>query len=131
VKKHTEHWVELAQYDLETAKHMLTTRRYVYVVFLCHLTIEKLLKACITEFTETFPPPIHSLEKLTKKAGVQFPDELAKFVEKMSEESVATRYPEDLKDYDRKRAKECLAQTKQIVNILERQLKSAESSANT
>jgi HEPN domain-containing protein len=35
-----KYWVELAEYDLETAKAMLKSKRYLYVGFNCHQTIE-------------------------------------------------------------------------------------------
>ncbi|HET7087843.1 MAG TPA: HEPN domain-containing protein [Anaerolineae bacterium] len=41
----TQNWIATAEYDLETARHMLATGRYLYVVFLCHLALEKMLKA--------------------------------------------------------------------------------------
>ena len=38
------YWLELAEYDLETAKEMLKTGILLYVRFMCHQTIEKALK---------------------------------------------------------------------------------------
>ena len=35
------YWVEMSDYDLETAKAMQETGRYLYVGFMCHQTIEK------------------------------------------------------------------------------------------
>lgn len=46
-----EEWIEQAEYDLETAEHVLSTGRYLYVIFLCHLAIEKVLKAAVAEVT--------------------------------------------------------------------------------
>ena len=39
------YWIEMSDYDLETADAMLATDRYLYVGFMCHQTIEKILKA--------------------------------------------------------------------------------------
>ena len=39
------YWIEMSDYDLETADAMLATSRYLYVGFMCHQTIEKILKA--------------------------------------------------------------------------------------
>lgn len=44
-KEKVEYWLDIADYDLETAKSMLTSGRYLYVVFMCQQAIEKLLKA--------------------------------------------------------------------------------------
>lgn len=41
------YWIDLAEYDLETAKAMLDTKRYLYVGFMSHQTIEKGMKAVI------------------------------------------------------------------------------------
>jgi HEPN domain-containing protein len=37
-------WFKQADYDLETAEAMFITGRYIYTVFMCHLSIEKELK---------------------------------------------------------------------------------------
>lgn len=39
------YWIEIAKYDLETAEAMLKSKRYLYVGFMCHQSIEKILKA--------------------------------------------------------------------------------------
>ena len=40
-----KYWVEMSDYDFDTANAMLETKRYLYVGFMCHQTIEKILKA--------------------------------------------------------------------------------------
>jgi HEPN domain-containing protein len=35
------YWLDIAGYDLDTAKAMLETGRYLYVGFMCHQVIEK------------------------------------------------------------------------------------------
>ena len=55
MRKDTLNWIALANYDIETASHMLETGRYLYVIFLCHLALEKLLKAHVAEVTQTLP----------------------------------------------------------------------------
>jgi len=40
VRKDTANWIALTDYDIETARHMLETGRYLYVVFLCPLARE-------------------------------------------------------------------------------------------
>ena len=40
-----KYWLELSDYDYETAVVMLNSKRYLYVGFMCHQTIEKILKA--------------------------------------------------------------------------------------
>ncbi len=53
MRQDTQNWIALSDYDLETARHMLATGRYLYVIFMCHLALEKMLKAHVTETTQT------------------------------------------------------------------------------
>ncbi len=65
-----EHWVERSQYDLDTAKVMLDTGRYLYVAYMCQQTIEKILKAIIAQQDkENFP--IHNLNRLAEIASIK------------------------------------------------------------
>ncbi len=42
-----KYWLELSDYDIETANAMLSSKRFLYVGFMCHQTIEKVLKHII------------------------------------------------------------------------------------
>ncbi len=42
-------WAETSNYDLRTAEAMYKAGRYLYVVFMCHLAIEKMLKAILAQ----------------------------------------------------------------------------------
>jgi HEPN domain-containing protein len=65
-----EHWVERSHYDLDTAKVMLDTGRYLYVAYMCQQTIEKILKAIIAQQgKENFP--IHNLNRLAEIASIK------------------------------------------------------------
>ncbi len=33
------YWVEMSDYDFDTAKAMLDTKRYLYVAFMCHQVV--------------------------------------------------------------------------------------------
>ena len=55
MRSDTQNWIALAEYDLETARQMLATGRYLYVVFMSHLALEKILKAHVTEVTQSHP----------------------------------------------------------------------------
>jgi HEPN domain-containing protein len=54
-----KYWVELSQYDLDTAEAMLKTRRYLYVGFMCHQTIEKILKGYYVSVNQENAPHMH------------------------------------------------------------------------
>ncbi len=95
MRKDTENFLLSAEYDLTTAKYMLDTKRYVYVVFMCHMAIEKTLKAIIAEKLNKVPPKTHNLLYLIKLADLDIPQEHFDFMAKINNASVVTRYPED------------------------------------
>lgn len=39
------YWLDLADYDIETAEGLFVVKRWLYVGFMCHQVIEKTLKA--------------------------------------------------------------------------------------
>lgn len=43
--KSPEEWIFQAEYDIETAEAMLNAKRYIYAIFMAHLSLEKALKA--------------------------------------------------------------------------------------
>ncbi len=115
MKKETENWLGSAQYDLDTAGHMLAAGRYIYTFFMCHLAIEKCLKARIIEVTGEAPPKSHDLGYLMDLAGVSPDEEMEGFIFELGNISVVTRYPDDfrraMEDYSQVRARVALERT--------------------
>ena len=96
MRSDTQNWIALAEYDLETARHMLAAGRYLYVVFMSHLALEKILKAHVTEVTQSIPVKSHDLIYLLKKAELDLPLPYLDFIGIINSASIPTRYPEDL-----------------------------------
>lgn len=126
LRKDTQNWVALAEYDLETARHMLSAGRYLYVIFMCHLALEKMLKAHVTEVTQEMPVKTHDLIYLVRKAGLNLPPEHLDFVGQINNASIPTRYPEDLQralsEYPRPVAEGYLRKTEELMKWLRRAL---------
>ena len=55
-----KYWLELAEYDFETARLMLDGGRYLYVGFMCHQAIEKVLKGYYVSILAEDPPFTHN-----------------------------------------------------------------------
>jgi len=96
LKKTTKNWIASSDYDIKTAQHMLKSGRYIYVIFMRHLAIEKLLKGVVAQIQEEHPPRIHDLQKLTLLGSVEIPSEYQTFIADLNQMSIVTRYPEDL-----------------------------------
>jgi HEPN domain-containing protein len=90
-------WAEQSRYDLETARAMLASSRYLYVLFCCHQAVEKALKSVIVERTGGFPPRIHNLLRLAEEAGIEAYIVHKRFLGELSAYYIQSRYPEEIK----------------------------------
>jgi len=122
VNPETRNWLAGAEYDLETAGHMLATGRCIYVVFMCHLAVEKVLKALVCEATNASPPRTHDLDRLLGMTSAALEPPLAQFVTQLSQASVTTRYPDDLarmvSQYPAAVAQTYLERTREVIACL-------------
>jgi len=55
------YWLQLAQYDLDTAQTMYTGGRWFYVVFMCQQAIEKLCKGIYNFYFGDNIPRVHNI----------------------------------------------------------------------
>lgn len=95
MQKHIKYWIELPDYDLETAEAMLKSKRYLYVGFMCHQTIEKIFKAYYTSITTETAPFSHSLSYLAKKGEFYnlFTESQKDFIDQIEPLNIEARYP--------------------------------------
>jgi HEPN domain-containing protein len=90
-----KYWLDLSEYDLETAKAMLTSKRYLYVGFMCHQAIEKIFKAYFTKLKSETPPFTHNLSYLAKKGEFyeSFEEPQKDFIDEIEPLNIEARYP--------------------------------------
>jgi HEPN domain-containing protein len=116
-KRHEE-WYFQSDYDLETAGDMFKSGRYVYCIFMCHLSLEKALKGLLVKTKGEFPSKSHSLIYFVEKMELRMEDSYYEFLFTLNKISVPTRYPEDLRKlfaaYSYERTNAILKQTKEI-----------------
>lgn len=129
MEKIIQNWVDTSNYDIKTAEAMYRAGRYIYVVFMCHLAMEKMLKALVAKKQpEDMPPKTHNLIHLAQRVNVSPPEELRDFFQRIDNVSIVTRYPEDLqklkKEFDKNTTRRILTDTKKIVKWLKQHLKS-------
>ena len=91
----SEYWIEIAEYDLETAKAMLASKRFLYVGFMCHQAIEKTIKAYYSSIKNDVPPFTHNLKSLAERCDLLFlfSDEQLDFIEEILPMNIEARYP--------------------------------------
>ena len=119
-------WFKQAEYDMKTAEAMFKARRYIYVVFMCHLSLEKALKGLYIKKFSSLPPKVHNLLYLIEKIGITLPEDLFEMVFEINRASIPTRYPEDLKqiqkDYRKQKVEKLLTKSKEALKWLKVEL---------
>ena len=96
--KYPKHrWLDIANYDLETAEAMYSTKRWLYVAFMCHQVIEKTIKAYWSSQCDDIPPYTHNHMRLAEGCGLyeQMSEEQKTFLEVITNYNIEARYPED------------------------------------
>jgi len=90
------YWMDLAEYDLDTAVAMLAAGRRLYVGFLCHQVMEKMFKAAIAK-DGTIPPKVHNLTRLAELSHLAdlLNDEQNNFIDALLPLNIEARYPTD------------------------------------
>lgn len=111
---------------MKTAEAMFNSKRYLYAVFMCHLSIEKALKGLYTLTLNEVPPKTHNLVYLVEKIKLELPDNLYDFIFTLNGLSVPTRYPDDLqkllKDHNKPKTGKVLDQGKETLKWLKARL---------
>lgn len=115
-----KYWLDLSDYDMETALAMQKTRRYLYVGFMCHQTIEKILKAYFTYLRNEVAPFSHSLSYIAKKGGFyeEFSEDQKDFIDQVEPLNIEARYPSHkerlLKSLSHEKCQEIIINTKEL-----------------
>ena len=87
----------MAGYDLDTARAMHKTGRYLYVGFMCHQVIEKSIKAYYWQSVQKEPPYTHNLLLLAEQSNLkQHLDEImSRLLNRLMPLNIQARYPQD------------------------------------
>jgi len=90
-----EYWLELCDDDIKVAKNLFNSKDYLWMSFLCHLVVEKSIKAVISDRTKQEPKRIHDLAKLAEQATLigELSDTQMDFLEELTPFNIEARYP--------------------------------------
>jgi HEPN domain-containing protein len=118
-------WVKQSDYDLDTAKYMYTGGRYTYTVFMCHLSVEKILKGLYYQKIGKLPPKTHNLIYLIKETGLKPDNSISKHISILNEANISARYPESLeilqKIYTKDRTSDILRYSEEVISWIKKQ----------
>ena len=103
---------------------MFNSGRYIYTVFMCHLSIEKALKGLYAKRFQKNPPKTHNLNYFCEMVEITLEKELRDFVDNLNNLSIPTRYPDELerllKDYTKDDTHKVLEKTKELLSCLKK-----------
>ncbi|MCD4785504.1 MAG: HEPN domain-containing protein [Candidatus Eremiobacteraeota bacterium] len=115
-----DYWIQISEYDFEVAKSLFEKGHYIYVGFMCHQVIEKILKAAYVKATETIPPRTHNLDKLITGSGNagKISQEYLNFLDELTPLNIEARYPAHkdaiYKMIDKKKARTIIEKTESL-----------------
>lgn len=122
-----KYWLELVDYDIDTVYAMFETKRYLYVGFMCHQSVEKALKAVIAN-NDDMPPKSHNLSKLADIGKIydKLTDEQKDFLDTLDPLNISARYPEQkeklLSTLNENVCKELITRTEVFITWIKQQL---------
>ena len=120
------YWLELAQYDLDTAASMFSAGRWFYVVFMCQQAIEKCCKGLYTLYLDDNVPKIHNIKTIVSRFKDKLPSPISKetlqFFDVLSAQYLTYRYPDfEMKpgsQINKNEANQILKKTKEVFSWL-------------
>jgi HEPN domain-containing protein len=92
---------------------------------MCHLAIEKALKGLYQKKLQQIPPKIHNLIYFLNSIGIKPDETIGRFIVKINEASVVTRYPDELgklqKDFTQSAVNDIFAKSKEVLEWIKKQ----------
>lgn len=121
------YWIEIAEQDIVAANAMLHSKLYLYVGFMCHQAVEKMLKAYYAEQTEDVPRT-HNLNRLAIATGLfeSMTNNHKNLINTLSPLNIEARYPSEkevwLEFLTHERCQSLIEETKELIAWIKTQL---------
>ena len=117
-----QYWLDMAEYDLDTADSMLKSGRHVYVVFMCQQSLEKLAKGLYNFYIDDNVPYVHNISFIFNKVldvlNMKLEETMFDLFDRLSAYYLQGRYPsfkeKISKLIDENEAKLLLQKTKEV-----------------
>lgn len=97
-----KYWIESADLDFRAMDSLFSNSHYVWALFIGHLVIEKLLKACYAKNVDREIPYTHDLLKIAEKSGLELTNDQKLFLDEVTTFNMRARYPDYKKKFYKK-----------------------------
>lgn len=95
IKEHVDYWIKGAGHDFESAESLYRAGKYDWCLFICHIVIEKALKAAFVKTNNNqLPPKIHNLVRLAELSPIGFSEDAIDLLDKINDFNLEARYPD-------------------------------------
>jgi HEPN domain-containing protein len=107
---------------------MQETKRFLYVGFMCHQAVEKILKAYLAKQYNEHPPRTHNLRMLARQADIfhELDDDQKALINILEPLNIEARYPTDkkrlLKSLDSEKCEKIILSTKEMITWIKAKL---------
>lgn len=123
IKKQTEYRINSSEDDLETAELLIKNQKILFGLFVCHLCIEKAIKAHVVRCTGNLPPKIHNLSFLIEKTDLALSESQLLLCDTLMFYQLEGRYPGyNPKIPSKIKSEDILMQTKDLFQWLKAKL---------
>ena len=92
IEKTFNHWIKSSDKDFQTMILLYNAKDYSWSLFIGHIVIERLLKACVVKEIQKHAPYTHDLTKLTKLTKLEFTEEHLDWFDTISTFNLNARY---------------------------------------
>jgi HEPN domain-containing protein len=100
------YWLESSEANHTSMLNMFANGEYVWSLFVGHLCIEKLLKACYVKEIDPIAPRTHDLHKLAMRCNLEMTEEQMDTLQYVTQFNIEARYEEYKREFYKKCSKD-------------------------
>lgn len=90
--KIVDYWKSTSQEDFDTMESLYRSKSYQWSLFLGHIVLEKLLKACYVQLHKSHAPFTHNLLRLAELSGLLLTEEYSDWLDEITSFNMNARY---------------------------------------
>lgn len=92
IEKIYNHWLNTSDKDYITMMNLYKSKDYHWSLFMGHIVLERLMKACVVKQTADHAPFTHDLSKLAQISRLSFSEEHLDWLDTISTFNINARY---------------------------------------
>ncbi|HQO40310.1 MAG TPA: HEPN domain-containing protein [Spirochaetota bacterium] len=95
LNEHIAYWITGAEHDYESAESLFNAGKFDWCLFICHIVIEKSLKAAFVKTNNNkLPPKIHNLVRIAELSPIGFSEAQVELLDRINDSNIEARYPD-------------------------------------